>query len=454
MKNFLTALAFLAIVSPSIAQTVHEIGRLDLRLEVPTGCVVSEETLDNIPTTRIKAEDQTFEILIQRIASPKRVVGGETVAVIGAPAVAEYVRDLILDGVPDSRVLFQESGRRIQNGRTERPVEQFYILEPRPGSGSIVQGRTLFPLGGEEYAAFSLYCIESEFVGRGRPAYEQVLETVEFIHPADAQAQRLLAIESGQRVMAQLSGSHLAEVIKSNAERWERFYRVDDAGREQELGFRVIRASRGHRGDLDPGKPRERWSTSDQQEGSLLRIDLRLLGEGNQVTNASSIFFLSDDEQQEAWRITTEVRSQPVPIRATEIGMRDGQFMQVMIHDAAAQPLRVNPIIEGRGYLPQLKAYLLGPLLVKAGIPIETGFYCYQSVHQTIELRRDSLERTSDGSGWKITTRLTADTPAQVSIYDDEGNRLRTTYADGSIWEPIEARRLAELWQRKNLPLK
>lgn len=454
MKILLTVLAFFTFASPSLAQTVHEIRRLDLRLEVPAGCKVSEEILDNIPTTRIKAEDQTFEILIQRIASPKKVVDGKTVAVIGAPAVAEYVRDLILDGVPDSRVLFQESGRTIRNGRTDRPVEQFYILEPRPGGDSIVQGRTLFPIGGEEYAAFSLYCIESEFVAKGRPAYERVLETVEFIDPADAQAQRLLMIEAGQQVMGQLSRSHLEEVVRANAERWERFYRIDEAGMEQELGFRVIRASRGFRGELDPGKPRERWNTSDRQEGYILRIDLRLLGEENRVTNASSIFFLSDDEQQEAWHITTEVRAQPVPIRATEIGMRDGEFMQVKIQDAGAQPLRVNPVIEGRGYLPQVKAYLLGPLLVKVGIAIETGFYCYQSAHQTIELRRDLLERTADGSRWKITTRLTADTPPQVSIYDDEGNRLRTTYADGSIWEPIEARRLAELWQRKNLPLK
>ena len=40
-----------------------------------------------------------------------------------------------------------------------------------------------------------------------------------------------------------------------------------------------------------------------------------------------------------------------------------------------------------------------------------------------------------------------------ISLFNDQGDLIRTELSDGSIWEPIDPKALVRLWRDKNLPL-
>ncbi|QYU68544.1 dUTP diphosphatase [Leptolyngbya sp. 15MV] len=222
--------------------------------------------------------------------------------------------------------------------------------------------------------------------------------------------------------------------------------------------FAIRRGERGQRGELD-GAASANWGELERQQGYIVRIEARQL-QGDQVVDSIGQYFMSLDRKEEMWALRLAARSlssRRVVQSLTEIGARSGTSMSVTV-SGSTEPRSISPFVPDTGYLNQVEMFLLPALLVRSkagdGQAREVGFYTYQSEFNNVRLRRDAVRADASRLGAiRITTQTSEDRDPIVSIYNQRGELIQTTTADGSVREPIELPRLMDLWKRKNLPI-
>ena len=113
----------------------------------------------------------------------------------------------------------------------------------------------------------------------------------------------------------------------------------------------------------------------------------------------------------------------------------------------------IKPLIEGEGYISRALVWLLPPLLVHKRAPADYGFYHYRSTTRGITFREDSLDRDPNNPDiWRVTSRISEDSPPQITSLGPDGRLLSTDLPEGRVWVPIELSELRTLWDRKGLP--
>jgi len=289
-------------------------------------------------------------------------------------------------------------------------------------------------------------------------AFEGVLATAVFTDPMIGDAKRGLAITNVQRLLASLSPDDLRSVLTGDQERWERLFLPADTGLDSdatEHGYRRVRSWIGQRGEMDPSRDRAEWLAADKDEGYLVKIDSRLLLD-NEIVDASSVYFLSLDRVQEAWKTTMGIkpRSGERPAVWTEVGARVGTNLSVKTSGVGEPPQTITAQVPETGYLSQVESVLIGDLIARFGEPGEYGYYTYRPARNRILYRSDRLE--SPGSEADRRRLTSVHEPGQepvVTVYDTAGETLSQALPDGRIWQPITLDRLFQLWKGKGLPV-
>jgi hypothetical protein len=193
------------------------------------------------------------------------------------------------------------------------------------------------------------------------------------------------------------------------------------------------------------------------QQGVVVRIDARIL-EDDRIVDSQSTFFMAPDRADEVWTIAMSIKADKAKTTHTETGARSGDSMTVRVESPGRPVQNVRPQIAGEGYISRVEAFLMPQIIVRSGIASVFGFYSYQSQAQTIQFRRDSLERTTPAdskvpeAAWKLSTRLSEDQPEQVSYFSKDATLLRTELGSGAIAEPTSGDRLLQVWKSKGLP--
>jgi hypothetical protein len=393
------------------------------------------------------APDVAEEVLNQLLASVgviDRQVGRDgTITerlVSTSGTVIEPVRPLELAGVaPEAR----------------RPGARFYVRLPRgERETAVVRGYTIFQTGPGRFVTFDLVTTEPDFA-RSRRAYETVVATSRFEDITAAAAARGEAVQAGTEFFARLSSSDYEAVFARLSDQWFRLARqpAGTSDRDaQEIAYRRVRAWKGFRGEIDPRRGRNSWTSGDRQEGYLLRVDARFLQEGRTI-DSIGIYFMSPDRREEAWSLQMAIRepNRRQPATWTETGARSGRSMSITTTGTAQENVAATPHIPDRGYITQLEAFLLPHLMVHAEAAGEYGFYAYQSEQNNVRLRRDTLTRT--GNTWTLVSRHNEDREPLESTFNEDGGLVRTQLPDGTLWMPTTLERLADLWRSKGLPM-
>ncbi|MEX2217894.1 MAG: hypothetical protein WD749_03965 [Phycisphaerales bacterium] len=400
-------------------------------------------------TARAVAED-VLEQLKRSVGELNRTVdakGTLTEKLVSTRAqVIEEVRDLTITAEPQHT----------------RPAARFYVRLPggdkRP---AIIRGYTVFRTEPGRFVTFDLTTTEPAFA-RAKQAYETSIATARFVDAGAMLAARGAAVEGGIALIGGLSPAEFDATVNRMKDQWYRLSRRAPGAPEldtEEIGYRRVRAWRGKRGEIDPTKTPGRFKGPDHQEGYLLRIDARVLSEGN-IVDTVGVYFMAPDRSEEAWSLQTAVRTpdRAKPFTASEIGARTGPAMSVVITGDAREAKRIEPLVPRHGYLNQLEAFLLPQLLIGRQKPAEMGFYAYNSERESIALRRDVLGQPDARGNWQITTRMREDADPQVSVYNAKGDLTQTAFKpdpDGRVrmWTPITLQRLADLWRAKGLPM-
>lgn len=353
-----------------------------------------------------------------------------------------------------AKVLHRDQGLTV-NGHA---AERFYVEVPAAGDQpALVRGYTVFRVAPGRFCAFDLITPKTEFP-RSRAIYETTIATATFVDPADLASSRGAVVKAGVAALSGLTSADYEAVIAGQKERWYRYFRPAPTGSDadaQEIAYKRVRAWRGQQGELDPDRPKSRWTAADRQEGYLFRIDARYIAQG-QIVDSVGIYFLSADRDSEAWSLKMAVRgvNGSTVETTTETGARSGTSMTISTGGTGRPGEVTRPVVPREGYISQLESFILPQLLIRAGATADYGFYAYQSAQGNVRIRRDSLSRPAGGSAtWQMTSKSDEDRPPQVSFYNEAGDLIRTKLPDGSVWEPVELDRLVGLWKSKGMPM-
>lgn len=426
-------------------------------MELPASCRAESNGVAGNPAIQITPSDGTWIIN----ATVQRSGSGGTLKEI-ADAMSQQATGAQLN---PAQLMDRVSNLSIGG----QPAERFYLKRPsiETSKPALISGYTIFePLKGQ-FVVIDVTAGEPLWT-KARPAYETLVATATFEDPKLIEQGRRIAVEAGIKLMADVSPAVLAEVVgTSKKERWERMAVPATSGAkgdDQELGYRRITTWMGKRGEMELGRDRARMSGSDLDEGALVQIQARLLLPSTKVSGQASgqravidvfsSFFMAKDRASEAWVVKMTQRDGAKAVTSTETGARVGDQMTVRIDDPSGATRNLDPVVRGGGYVSRVEGYLLPQLLVRSKIPIEFGFYAYQSELSRIALRTDVLEAAKDAPGmWRLTTKLHPDAKPQVMTLNERGEVVRTVLADGSEWTATTLDELRRLWQSKGLPL-
>lgn len=356
-----------------------------------------------------------------------------------------------------ARVLAKTESLTTDPARPDMTGYRVYVAMPQLGKAEhLVRGYTVIKCGPSQFVGFDLTVPESKFAN-ARPIYETVVASTRFTSAEDVAVARATAINAGLALFKQVDTEKMKEIVAAFPERWERLFTPAASGAasdDQEIAYRRIRTWVGVRGELDASRSTASYTATDREEGFIVRIDARGINAGRTV-DSQSIFFMTFDRDQETWTIKNAVRDGENTATTTETGARVGKSMSVETQATGQTGTLTKPVFETDGYISQVEALLAPQIMIKAGLPTEYAFYAYQSATGQIKLRQDSMEQPPDRPGlWRLTTKIGDDARrTQASLYNDKGGLIRTELADGSVWEPVELKRLVGIWKSKGLPM-
>jgi hypothetical protein len=447
----------------ALADDIFRLDAVGLTCRFPVGATINSDRMAGRANIQVIGENKAWVINIQTPATTK-----ETVTI--ADALKQTV-DLIKTSYgivdPDQKVFYENSTQAKIIEQTDElnlpggKAARLYVSVPLPERGRVVKGYTIFKPGAKQFVVFEFNVPESAFTNT-RIVYETVVSTANFVDAELLNMQRGMAIKAGAAFLASLTETDY-KLAMGEGETWYRLYQLPQGGAPvdaKELGYRGVRFWRGQRGEVDPRKSRNSWTTADQQQGYLAQIRGRIVLEGG-MGDTSATYFMSSDRNEETWSVVTAFKDKDgkVIAEARETGARLKDEITVVKEETGRPTSHVKPPPTTEGYISQFESYLIPQLMVVKKIETELGFYCYQSQpNGSISFRRDEPHREAGGmaggkSAWLVKSTIREDMPAQESLFDEAGHLLKTTLDEGRAWEQVELPQLKRLWENKGLPV-
>ncbi|MCB9837953.1 MAG: hypothetical protein H6813_01310 [Phycisphaeraceae bacterium] len=440
-----------------LADTPYHIESIGLTVHLPLGCSVEDTQLGAASKGfRAKARDNTW-LLSFSVRSSRDL-------------------DLTADGVAESLIEGLLSRRTQRDGRSgkvvgsgsriisrdrglligDRPADRFYAAVSKIEGGELITGYTIIHTAPGQFAVFQLDTTDGVFED-ARAITERAIATARFRDPGAIAVERKAGLDAGESFLAALTPEDYRSALHADPVLY-RVYRPAVSGSSsdaEEVAFQFISMREGFRGELDPRKPKARWTAIDEEAGYIVSVHARVLNKPS-IIESESIFFLRMDRESEAWAIRMLVKEGDKETGWTETGIREGDDIKVTVDVPASTPIINQWRKPAIGYLSQVEAYLLPALLVNARAIDPMQFYQYQTTGTDIALRSDQLELAPDSQPerprWTLITKRTEDAEEDRVILDGDGGIVRKELGTGLVVTPIAREDLDRLWRSKGLP--
>lgn len=454
-------------VGVTLAQEPLRLEEIGLTMQIPAAARVDAGHRSSPVVARIRPEDSEqddWRIDIQAPAARAGLVAPDDFADAILERLAErfgIVRSTVpgedrpaAEHLAETRMMLLDRVRGLHIGGRE--AARFYVGTPRTGDPRI-QGYTVVQVEPERFIVFELNAPYHEREA-ARLMYETIVATARFRDAHQAVATRAKQVMRGREILRSLTTDQIDRALELADGRWERLYQPAPNGADSdatELGYRLVNAWRGRRGQLNPARPAEKFTGADLDEGLMLSMRVRVIEPGGVTIDTEGRFFATTDGASEAWNIRMARRQGDRVVGVfEETGAREGRNMKILV-DGTGMPARtIRPIFAADGYLPQVHAFLLPHLLTLAAIENDYGFYAYRTADGAVKFRTDRLQEADDRPGvWRLSTTFGDGQEPQITTLAEDGRMLRTRLSEGRIWEPVELDRLVSLWRRKGLPM-
>ncbi len=452
------ALSMLAVAPPASAQTgavelIDEpvnIISLGLSMRLPVGAGYETTRMTGAKAAfNMVAADQLWTLALH---NPSSEDDSLTTVGVADHLLEQLARANATTGATET-VLFRNDELRI-NGK---PASRFYVkVTPALRKDPIVTGYTIFWTAPGEFAIFQFDCKADDY-DTARPEYETVMATAVFRDPQVVAQERVAGIDAANALFGALTPEDLNQLLATPHVQFYRTYMPVQGGargESQEIGYQRVEMRTGYRGDLDPNKPRNRWGRADKDPGFIVRVTGRQL-QDQMLIDVDAIYFLSQDRQEEVWRVVMEAHQDNQREAWLETGAHLNGTIKVSVTQGSQPTQSKQWKTPPDAYISQVEHLILGRLLVSRGDVGAYNFYYYNAQMSDLLLRRDVLEpiQSRGPEKWRLTSKNAENLPESVKTYDARGNLLRVEEANGVIKEPIALDQLRRLWRSKGLPL-
>jgi hypothetical protein len=486
-----------------LADEPFHLDSMGMSILFPAETRIQAAEIGGSPVVQAVAIDGSYQMSLQALkVAPGRTEVAELINELrrGIAARAPIYRDQATSKVIGVGVKDLVEPVEVRLGALRTPGQRMYLAVDRQGSVRDpvrdVEGYTVVRPLPDTFVILRLTCDERQF-DRARRAFELSSASAQFADASALMSARQSAVAAAKRFLERLDAPKLDVAIHEEL-RWFRWYRPAagsdgggakgaDRGQDAELGYRAVRFWKGRRAELNGPDGRLVPASPDNPDGYLAQVIARLIverqaeGGGVGVADIEGTYFSSADRASEFWATNTvlhpagarEAPSSKRAARHSETGARTGRRLNVSIFATGAELRTISPLVEPDTYVSQVESLLLSTLLANAGNEDDFAFTAYRAQTESIGARRETLRRAQglasslprpaepgaagdDGvaraGGWVLRTRLTQEGEPQRSVLSASGELIRQELPDGSVWEPIEAEALLELWRSKGLP--
>lgn len=447
----------------ALADEVFRLDSIGLTCRFPVGSTINSDRMAGRTNVQVIGENAGWVVNIQTPQTTKETVTiqdalKQTIDLLKASyGVVDPDQKVFYENSTQARIIEQIDDLTLPGG----PAARLYASVPRPDGGRIVKGYTIFKPSARQFVVFEFNVPEKTF-NNTRIAYETLVSTAQFVDAELLNLQRGVAVKAGAAFLESLSETDYTQAM-GDGETWYRLYQMPQGGEPgdaKELGYRGVKFWRGQRGEVDPRKSRNSWSTSDQLAGYLAQVRGRIVLEGA-MGDTVGTYFMSTDRSEETWSVVTVFKDQggKVIAEARETGARLKNDITVVRDESGRPTSTMKPPATGEGYISQFESFLIPQLMVVKRIEADLGFYVFQSQPSgSLTFRRDEPRREAGGttqgaSAWIVRTTQREDMPTQESLFNERGKLLRTTLDQGRVWEVVELPQLKRLWESKGLPV-
>jgi hypothetical protein len=290
-----------------------------------------------------------------------------------------------------------------------------------------------------------------EAFSESRKAYELIVASATFENSDEANAERATALLAGKMFLSSVSNEEIEAVLQEEPI-FQRLYKPAVTGLPAdatEIGWQRIQVRRGQRGELEPGKPKDRWTSADREFGYLVQIDGQVR-QRNDEFETQAVYFLDRERRNEAISITNRQRVDgQVVWSGTTTVIRRGTMMTLSTTQTA-QPVETRDWSVPEEYISRVELELL-PRLVALKTPegstaeFDFGFLHFNINNQRLQLRRDKFTNVDLVAGWQRISQPGPQQPEISETLDINGDLIRRELPGGVLVETIDGEELRKL---------
>lgn len=328
----------------------------------------------------------------------------------------------------------------------EQGAGRFYCETPliRP---NIVTGYTVFRQSAGTFIIFQLDCV-SEVFPKAKQTYETIVASATFENSEAARVERATAILSGKAFLASISNEDIEAVLLDEPV-YQRLYKPAPTGLPsdaEELGWQRMQIRIGQRGELDPRKPKNQWTSADREFGYLVKTEGQIFNRGMEF-EIQAVYFLDRERINEAISIHNTVRKDGRVLSVSETTVIRRNKMMTCTFSQTGKEVQTLDWALQDGYISLVELVLL-PRLVALKTPensqaeFDFGFYHFHINRTDVLLRRDKFSNVDLVTGWEHLIKQGPDDPEFRETLDLEGNLIRREMSDGKVMENITAEEL------------
>jgi hypothetical protein len=333
------------------------------------------------------------------------------------------------------------------------------FIEQNAADEKIAFGWLVLTMSERDFLVFSVNMLPRD-LARFRPLLEASFRTISIRSGESVAMERKTRLDAGSALLNSITAQKLREQV--GLSQWVRIYQpATDTQPETERGYSCLTVYEGTRDAVDVKNPPD--ARTGGELGMVVQLRGRVVVDAQRGVyyDSEARYWMAWDQSAEQWSVVGTQRQGEAELTESEIGVRSpatpGTAPRITIKkvDHTTSTSEPHEWDVPEMYLSQTLGWLL-PRMLPHDItgPREYGYYFYNFANRVpqISQRTDVWERVKEGADtFRLTTHLTSDSPAVISIYAQNGDLIRRVHGDGSVTEPSAVDELRRVWKAKGL---
>ncbi|MCE9618532.1 MAG: hypothetical protein K8R92_01320 [Planctomycetes bacterium] len=335
---------------------------------------------------------------------------------------------------------------------------RFFWLSTPTGDIRAISGWFILQTGIGQFVVLSILTTEKDFA-YAESAIDHAVNTIELRDMSLVQKERSDRLQRGADVIKTLTPARLKS-LADGKKRLFRSWRETPEG-DVELAWISIEIAAAPRGSADPAANPKAYSESAKEQGFLLSIDSRSIGEdGLTLTSSRNRYWVAWDLGSEVWSVRS-IPQIPGPKNIfSQTGARfrgadgaAGNDLAVLTNSVGATAEPESWTVPNNAYLPHPLSFMMAELLPRdATAAGRYSMWCFDPGSGKISQRTLKWQADDSHPGqWTLDTQTSLDGPVSTDQVDEHGRLILRNDPSGTRMAPTTLSEIERLWKAKGL---